>query len=318
MELHAEAATDVRRDDHHAVLLDPQRSGEDGAVQVRRLARDPHREIAAVAIERREHRSTFERRGGVSRHREGRFDDRVRDGERGVGIAGEDLAAGHHVVRPAVVQPGRGGRHRLVDVDDGGQGIVGHVHALEGVLGRIPAFRHHRGDGLADVDHLVGGQDEKGVLARARGLDEHRERAEGCDVLDAEHHHHAGQPPGLLEVTRDDACVSVWASQHRHVQHARSHQVSDVGALALHQPWIFLAMERAADETSGRCCRHHASSAIASHVRAGTPRRDGAPPSPCRPRRGAAGSPPRSACAGPGSDCGSWDRSGTARAGCRS
>ena len=83
-----------------------------------------------------------------------------------VGIAVDEPPVAGEVGTDRVVQHGRPGLERALDVDDGGQRLVVDDHRFRRVFGQVPASRHDHRHRLADEPRLVGG---RAVVVHRRG-----------------------------------------------------------------------------------------------------------------------------------------------------
>src|SRR5205823_260758 len=84
-------------------------------------------------------------------------DDAVRFRECSVGIAGDEIAADDHVVRPARLDPRRIRFERLLRIDNRGQLLVIDVDVVERLVRRVLVLGDHSRDGLADEPYALRG-----------------------------------------------------------------------------------------------------------------------------------------------------------------
>ena len=165
---------------------------------------------------------------------EGAFDGRVGLREALVDIAELELHAlgdvgrvfgrrRHPFGEQVVMEDRRVLRHRLLHVDDVGEGFVGDLHEFGGAARRGGAGRGDGGDGVAVVEGLVARHDVGGQVAEIDlrlaggeelGAVERGEIGRGDDRLDAR------RRLGFRGVDGEDAGVRVRAAHHRAVQHA--------------------------------------------------------------------------------------------------
>ena len=237
--LRTEAAADVRRDDAHFLLREPEHLRELVALVVRGLRGRVEGEAAGLPV--------GDAHRGLHGHRGAALVAQVdgepvrRGGELGLGVVGGELLLQHEVGREAVEDGcgGLGGRRRegghdgqLLVVDDHGRGGVGRQVGIGG---------DDHGDGLADEVHLP--------LGQARSLDagQRPARRQARQVVVGPHAEHAGQRCRFGRVDRDDARVGEVAACIRHVQRARQVDVVDEPPASGEQSRILLADHRGAD-----------------------------------------------------------------------
>ena len=116
-----------------------------------------------------------------------------------------------------VVQQGRTGRHRLVDVEHVRQGLVYHLDGVQSSPGLGAARGRNRGHDVALVQGLVAGDHVADhVLVTPGSLGE---VVAGDDCLDP------GHGLGLRRIDRHDLGVGVRRTQHRPLEHARQVEI---------------------------------------------------------------------------------------------
>ncbi len=217
----AERAAERGLDHAHARLRQLQHAGERAVHVVRDLRRGPHREHAVRAVLRD---------GAVRLHRRvGRAVERVLALHHDVGAVdrGVDLAELQvHVLRDvtvlAVLGDCRfGAGQGLVRVEMGLEDRVFDLDQLQRVDGRVLVEGRDRGDGLADVAHLVHGERR---LVLGPGQDAEFYRQIGAD----DDREHPGQRAGAAGVDGLDDRVRMRAAQQLRVQHARQLDVVGV------------------------------------------------------------------------------------------
>ncbi len=139
----------------------------------------------------------------------------------------------HSLREEIVVQYGRVRLHRLFDIDDVWQDVVGDLDQLARLLGDRGRCRRHRCDGVAVIEDLVARQTvarqvaevhrafaDKGFFRRDR-----REIVRGHDGFDA------GQLQRLVDIDRHDAGMGVRAALDLAPQHAgHDHVGAEIGA----------------------------------------------------------------------------------------
>ena len=177
LELAAEAAADLGRDDAHVVLGDAHLHGVEQAQQVRDLRRGPDGQVAGAVLGDDAARLDRRARGAV-------VDDPLLDDDVGLGDRRVDVAAAH---RP-LVRLVRAERlvdedlvlQRLLHVDDGRQRLVLDAHGLRGVDDVVLVLGDDHRDGVADVLDLAAGERpaHRGLDLDAGRRPRHRQRGE--------------------------------------------------------------------------------------------------------------------------------------------
>ena len=254
--LEAETAADIRRDHPDLVFRNEQGIGGKPAPQVvRRLRRCIERDIARDRIADRNvgprlHRTAGDavavqhHLGHVSRLREGGFDDRL--------VAAIDL---EHQVGAEIVVDHRSVRvERAGDVGDRGQRLVDHLYRLDAVIRDVRCLRDDRGDHIADMADLVGGEDRaqlfvhRPAIGKRHGVDAGQfpqtRRRPVRRGEDSEHTRQRGRGAGVDTV---DLGVGVGAAHKRDPCAAGHLDVVDIVALAAQKPLVFAPPERLAD-----------------------------------------------------------------------
>ena len=237
----AEAAAEVGRDDLDLVLGDAGHEGVDGAVGVRRLARDVSRQLPRHRVHvghrpARLHRRRM--RAGID-HVE--RDRDVSGGEGGVGGGGvAGLPVEDPVVRPAldlVTHERRVGVERPAGVDHRWQRLVHDVDELQRVACRVAVLGDDEGDLLALVAHLVGGQHSLDIGRQRR----HPRQLQPVEHLPGDDGLDLGVRLGRGGVDRHDARVGAGAGEDGPVEHARHRHVVEVVAAADEEAGVLLA-----------------------------------------------------------------------------
>ena len=164
--------------------------------------------------------------------------------------------------------------HRLEDLGVRRQHLVVDVDQAEGFLGDVLVDRRHPGDGMAAVEHLVGGQDVVAhVFQLGRPLaevDDFVPFGRGQVTQSGDHGAHPLQRLGPAGVDRPDAGVPVRGAQHLPVEHAGKLHVAPVhraaghlvGAVVPYRPGaddLVLLVAVVANLAVGRC---HLSSSV--------------------------------------------------------
>ncbi len=235
VDLDAERAADVARDDAHAVLVERQPAGDDPLHHVRRLPAVVHRHRFVGAVVVGEDRARLQGDAGVAAELERVLDDEVRGLHRGVDAARVDAALEAQVAVEFRVDLRRGGIERALGVESGRQLLVLDLERLDCVLGLGARGCEHGDDRLALPARHVDGE---GILRRRAHAREVREHADvgfahQRDLGAGDDARHARHRRGLLRLDRDDPRVRVRRAQVGDVQHARQHQVVDVLAAPL-------------------------------------------------------------------------------------
>ena len=179
--LDAERAADVLGDDAHLLVLQAEMLGEQVLHHVRRLRAviDGHALLAFVPVGH--HGARLGGDAGVAAEHEGGLHHRVGFGESLVGRADLQLAFEAEIVAERGVDHRRLGIERGFRIGDRGQGLVGHVDKLAGVLGLRARARDHGADGFALP---AGALDRERILRRGFEALEMGEHADpGCHHL---------------------------------------------------------------------------------------------------------------------------------------
>ncbi len=172
----------------------------------------------------------LERRFGVAAH-----------GRHGVGDIGADLLEQQHVVLARRVAI----RHRRQRLD------IDHDR-FERILGNRRAVRHDDGDRLADIAHLVVGDDRLLVALELRQrLLPQRNFRHVADIRRRDDSAHAGARARGLGIDGADAAVRNRAAQDDGVQDAVEREVVDILSAAGEKAEVFETLDRAADESVG-------------------------------------------------------------------
>ena len=228
----------------------------DGADDMGRLERAPHRQFASHLVERGDALAGLERRGvhalvgnQLLDHHFGAFEGRV--GRAPVAdLPGEDMvvvlagpvrAVG--LVLDVLPQHRRVRRHRLEWVDHHRQCFVGHFDEVDRVGRGLPRFGDDEGDFLVL---------EEDLLFREHGLHVSRERRhvmqrERFQILGRQHGEHAGDLHRLGDVDRPDPRMGVRRPHKIAIERPRQLEVVDVIALALDEADIFDPLALAAE-----------------------------------------------------------------------
>ena len=180
--------------------------------------------------------------------------------ERDVGIAADAAQREREIATRALEQQNIGFRRRGA-VDHGRQGDDIKHHRVERVLGRRRRFRQHDGDRLADIAHLVVGDD--GLLERLerrrRVLPQRNRRNRRADIRRGDDGTHAGAGQRGALVDGAEAPVRERAAHDHGMQDVLAGQIIDVLPAPGQKREILDTFDRASDKGVGR--------ALAIHVR---------------------------------------------------
>ncbi len=274
MALDAEAAADVGRDTAHPPLRQLENPGGLPAHPVHHLGRGPDRHGLRARIVDADHAPAFHGHAAVAVMIEPPPQRVRRAGQSGLDVALVDGELADDVGAQLLMDEGSTRPYRLLCVDDGRQRLQVDRDELGRVLGGVAALRHHHGDRLADVTHLVGGKERLlrivqlvahvGLpLGRQRELGI-RHRRQQLQKLGAAHHQgNAGRGGGGGRVHRPDAGVRHRTAHEGHVEHAGEDQIRHVLALAGEEPLILPPQDGLPDEATGTVRRHVFASAAA-------------------------------------------------------
>ena len=259
VQLGAEAAADLRRDDPQLVLRHREHPGQQRPDQVRNLGRGPQRQRLFAGVIRRDHAARLDRHRRQPLVVEAVGNDPVGVLERGVDVAaaGDGVGVGDVRIERTGVGQRRAGFHRLFGVGHGGQRIVVDVDRVDRIARDVRIGRDHDRHGVADEVDAVARQD--GVLGRLeignRGGARHQ-AARSVDVGAGQDGDDARDRARGGDVDASDARVRVRAAQDGRMEHPGQAQVVDVGRQPLDQARILDPLHRPADV---RCqCFSHA------------------------------------------------------------
>ena len=259
LQLGAEAAADLRGDDPHLLLGDPEDHPHEQADEVRDLRGGVHGDRAGLVVG--EDAAGLDRRAGDAVVDHPALDDHVGLREARVHVAAAERPLVHLVGAELLVDEVRALVQRGLDVRDDRERVVLDEDVLGGVDRDAAVGAEDDRDGVADVlDDAPGQRPVLGVVdLDALGRPGHRQRGEqvghvlagvdGDDVV-------AGLGRALVD--RDDRGVGLGRADDRRVQHPGDRDVVDVGGLAGDQPRILLAAQGAADVRLARLDGAHA------------------------------------------------------------
>ena len=247
-DLGSEAATDLGRDGPDPDLRDSQAHRDLLLDEVRGLVRGPDRQFAGALLPVRADGPAFHRERShllvQQAHREGL----VGLFKELVGLGVRDRKVDADVAVELLVDPGRIGRYRGLDVDDGLAGLDVHVDQAGGVAGRVGRFRDDDGDRLTDVQHAAIGEQRVIRLAHVRQLHADRTRSDlpvhvgiGVNAGDAR------VGGGGRGVDGANGAGREVAAHEGGIRHPRQLHIVGVGAEASDQARILAPLDRLAD-----------------------------------------------------------------------
>ncbi len=259
LQLAAEAAADVRGDDPDLRLRDAGRGREREAHDVRDLGRRPHRQLLAGRVD--DDGARLHEGGDESLLAVLALDDDavlacggngLLDVTPGAGLGGVEGPQGR-LVGAEVGMREDGVLRRLLEVEGGGQLLVVDVDQLSGVARLRGAAGDDEGDDLPGEGHPVGRHRRvhRSHLVRTDRprVDEDADRfvevGAGVDGDDI------GRADRLARIDGRDPGVREGAADHRHVQHARQHDVVGPAGATGDEPLVLLATAVAADLGGG-------------------------------------------------------------------
>ncbi len=143
-----------------------------------------------------------------------------RFGKGRIGVAEFRLIA-HRAVAARRLEQQRLVRRRHMPVRQRRQPLDIHRDRFQRVLGRPLRLRHHHRDRLADVAHLVLGDDRLQIALELRqvGQPQRDDRHAFADFRRRDHRMHARHGPRRRRVDLADAAMRHGAAQHHRVQH---------------------------------------------------------------------------------------------------
>lgn len=174
VELGAEAAAHLGRDDPEAVLGDPEHAGKLEAHEMGDLRRGPQRDRTGAEVGH--HAARLDRRSGRAVVDDAPLDDDVGLGERLVDVPAAQRPVVDLVGAELLVDERRAVLERGLGVDHHRQRLVVDEHVFRGVDHRVLVLADDDGHGVADVADLPAGQ--RPVLGRLH-LDPGRDPGHG-------------------------------------------------------------------------------------------------------------------------------------------
>ena len=259
VDLEAEAAADVRRDDTDLLFRQPQDAREDRLHHVRHLARDPHAQRSLTRLVGGHEAPGLERDARLAADDEAIAVDAMRAGEGLVDLALVEAAAVDHVVTQLLVDQRRPGTHRGFGIHDGRQRLVLDLHEVTRVLGDVAVGGGDGHDGLADVPDLVEGQRvlQGGLHPDVVGENPTPRVAQPRRLVGGEDGDDPGQRERPAHAHVTDARVRVRAPHERGVDHPWQVEVVDEPALPGEQAAVFHPLHGSADRARPRARRRH-------------------------------------------------------------
>ena len=249
-DLRAEAAAGVRDDDLHVELRqpeDPRQAVLDGE---RRLGRRPHAEVPGPRIVLRHDAARLDRAAAAPLDVELLGQDVGRLPERRVRVA-RPLGDARRAVPRHVRMDARSLRlRRHLEIGDHRQRLVRDVDEPHGILGHVAVVRHHEGDELPRVAHLV--DRERPLRARVREArmrdEEGRGLIEVAELGGGQDQVHTGHRAGARRVDRRDARVRMRRPQAGSVEDPAGLDVVDERPQPPQEPRILVSRDARTDQ----------------------------------------------------------------------
>ena len=263
VELHAEAAADVRRDDADQMLGDAQVLAEDMLHLERRLMRVRDGERAVARIEIGDQAARFQGHRHLPLEAKLLLDDEIGFGERLGRLALLDGEVEGDIVAERSVDDRRAGRDGLELVADRRQRLPFDGDKLGGILGLRAAVGRNQRDGLALPDRAVARRADDCGAERWPGRCSATPTNGSQRGLMSAAVSTAATPGRVLrglDIDGDDLGMRMRAAHEAGVQHARQLDVVDVAAVAAEQALELAARDARAD-AGGRRWRRDAISA---------------------------------------------------------
>ena len=222
------------------------------------LAADGQRQVIALGVVFGDRGARFHEVGDDARIDDRYFGDRMRLGKGGLGCL---LVADRHVEQHVAGLVGPDLRRALLDgvdeADHRGQRRPFDVDRLDRVAGLVDGIGDHEGHGVADMAHLVLGEDRVWRAGEGIGfqVEQARQIAEIADLGRGQNQRHARHPAGLGDVDGEFR-MRMRRAQHQRVHRRLWRMVVGVAALAANQRVVFLAENALTDaEFDGSCHR---------------------------------------------------------------
>ena len=222
------------------------------------LAADRQRQVIALGVVFGDGGAGFHEVGDDARIDDRYFGDRMRLGKGGLSCL---LVADRHVEQHIAGFVGPDLRRPLLDgVDEAGhrgQRRPFDVDRLDRVAGLVDGIGDHEGHGVADMAHLVLGEDRVWRAGKGIGfqVEQARQIAEIADLGRGQNQRHARHPAGLGDVDGEFR-MRMRRAQHQRVHRRLWRMVVGIAALAANQRVVFLAENALTDaEFDGSCHR---------------------------------------------------------------
>ena len=171
-------------------------------------------------------------------------DGHFRRRARGLDIAAVDVAFDKDVVAPCFMQQRIGPRRRLAGIDDGGQFLDIEHNPLGDILRLGRRGGEADGDGLADIAHLVRGEDREVRCLEARYP---RDRADRFHVREILRGKYVTAGRKLARFYRFQYAVRDRAAQDGGFETAFERDIGDEPAAPRQVPGVFLAQRACTD-----------------------------------------------------------------------
>ena len=219
------------------------------------LARARNRQSATARIHLGEQTARLHRHRRMALHLEALAPNVVGLPERSVRITA-DTRQGAREIRTALFEQKDLALLRRVTVRHWRQRLNVEGDRLQRILGNSRVFGQHHGNRLADVAHLLIGDDrllelpEGGQLVQPQWNGRHG----AAEIRRRYHRMDSSQRERSTGVDRPDAAVSERAAQDHRIEQAVARQIIDEFASAAEKTKVLAALDRAADEGIG--CGH--------------------------------------------------------------
>ena len=261
--LDAEAAADVERDAADARFRHVEDVRGFAAQPVYDLASRPDAHAVGTRIVAADHAAALHRNRGVAVVIKAAAQAVRCRGQRGFSVAFFDGEVADQVGAVLLVQDGAFARQTGFRIDDRRQRLELDRDQFGRVFRQVAALGDDDGDRLADVAHLVIGQqrllrvekfvlDQRGPFLRQRQLRVGYRRQQFHQIGPGDRIHDARRGKRARKIDRTDARMGHLAAHEGRMQHAGQFEVGDVLAAPGEQPLIFAPQDRLADEAAVR------------------------------------------------------------------
>ncbi len=254
VDLDAEGAADVARDDAHAVLIQRKPARDDPLHHVRRLAAVIHGHALFRRVVVGEDGARLHGDAGVAAETDRVLDHEVRGFHRGVHAARVYGPLEAKVAVEPLVDLRLGWIESALRVERRGQLLVCDLDHFDGILGLGARMRDHRDYRFALPARDVDGERVLRRRAHSLQVSEHSDIrfAHQGDLGAGDDAHHARHRRGFLGLDSHDLRVRVGGPHVGHVHHTGKHDIVDILAAALRETPRVGARDRAPDVAVGR------------------------------------------------------------------